>query len=144
MTVTRATGSMAMVLGLLAVSAVRSAEAEATSGDSLTVETCVALARERAPAARAAALDRLAALHDSLSTAANHRPRLSMLAGATIAPRGFYDPVVTNLGDYEAKLSLDWTAADGGRLARARHRSALDARAAEQPAAVEVRDVGLE
>src|SRR5580765_3282136 len=102
--------------------------------DSLTVDECVVLARQAAPAARG----------DSTAAAVNHRPAVSVLAGAWVAPDGFYDPTITNLGEYELKLSLDWTATDGGRLARARRRGELDLRAADQRAAAEMRDAGLD
>src|SRR5262245_11778389 len=109
----------------------------------LSVEECVALARRAAPAVRAAGLERSAARADSSGAAVAARPTVSILAGATVAPAWSYDPVLTNLGDYELKLSLDWTASDGGRLARARTRSGLDLRAADQRLAIETRDAGL-
>ena len=116
----------------------------ATPADSLTVSECVALARRHAPTVRAASLDLAAARGDSSAAAVNARPTVSLLAGAMVAPEWSYDPVITNLGDYELKLSLDWTAADGGRLARARRRGGIDLLAASQRAALEGRDVGLE
>src|SRR5580765_1014868 len=112
--------------------------------DSLTVDECVVLARQAAPAVRAAGLEAAAARGDSTAAAVNHRPAVSVLAGAWVAPDGFYDPTITNLGEYELKLSLDWTATDGGRLARARRRGELDLRAADQRAAAEMRDAGLD
>ena len=114
------------------------------STDSLTVTECVGLARRVAPAVRAAGLDLAAARGDSSASAVNARPVVSLQAGAFVAPEGFYDPVLTNLGDYELKLGMDWTAADGGRLARARRRGGLDLLAADQRAALEIRDAGLE
>ncbi len=111
--------------------------------DSLGVEACVALAREQAPALRAARLDRSAAVSDSVAAAANARPGFSLNAGALVAPRGFYDPTLTNLGDYELKLAMDWTALDGGRRARARARSGLELSAARSRAALEAREAGL-
>src|SRR5262245_46283223 len=90
--------------------------------DSLTVSECVALARRHAPTVRAASLDLAAARSDSSAAAVNARPTVSLLAGAMVAPAWSYDPTITNLGEYELKLSLDWTASDGGRLARARRR----------------------
>jgi outer membrane protein TolC len=118
--------------------------AELGTVDSLSVEECVAEARRHAPAVRAAGLDLAAARADSSAAAVNARPTLSLLAGATEAPNGFYDPTITNLGEYELKLSLDMTAADGGRHSRARRRGALDLSASGQRAAMETRDAGLE
>lgn len=111
--------------------------------DSLSIEACVALAREQAPALRAARLDRAAAASDSASVAANARPGFSVNAGALVAPRGFYDPTLTNLGDYELKLGMDWTALDGGRRSRARARSGLELSAARWRLAFEAREAGL-
>ncbi|MGH7682367.1 MAG: TolC family protein, partial [Candidatus Eiseniibacteriota bacterium] len=116
----------------------------ASSADSLSVGECVALARRQAPVVRAAGLDIAAARGDSSAAAVNGRPTVSLLAGAWVAPEGFYDPTITNLGEYELKVSMDWTAVDGGRLSRARRRGALDLRAADQRATLEIRDAGLE
>jgi len=127
---------------LLVTAAVPPARGDGGPG-ALTVEECVALARRAAPAVRAAGLDRAAARADSSGAAVGARPTVSLLAGATIAPAWSYDPVLTNLGDYELKLSLDWTASDGGRLARARTRSGIDLRASDQRLAIEIRDAGL-
>lgn len=112
--------------------------------DSLTVDECVALARRRAPSVLAADLERGVARGDSAAAAVAARPTVSALAGAMVAPQWSYDPVLTNLGEYELKLSMEWTTMDGGRLARARRRGALDLRAADQRAALETRDAGLE
>ncbi len=100
------------------------------AAESLTVEQCVALARREAPSVAAAGFDRKASEYDSMAIAANGRPALSLRSGAMVAPRGFYDPAVTNLGDYEMKAALEWTLADGGRRARERRRGALDLSAA--------------
>lgn len=114
------------------------------AADSLSVEECVAQARRLAPAVQAATLDLAAARGDSLAASLNGRPTVSLLAGGLVAPEWSYDPVVTDLGGYELKLSLDWTAIDGGRLARARRRGRLDLEVALGRAAVETRDTGLE
>ena len=100
------------------------------AAESLTVEQCVALARREAPSVAAAGFDRQASESDSAAIATNGRPSFSIRSGATVAPRGFYDPAVTNLGDYEMKAALEWTVADGGRRARDRRRGALELAAA--------------
>ncbi len=114
------------------------------AGDSLTVEACAELARRHAPAVAAARFDREAAASDSAATAANRRPDFAIVSGATVAPRGFYDPTITNLGEYELKLGADWILSDGGRRARARARGGLDAAAARSRLALEARDAGWE
>ena len=111
--------------------------------DSLSIAACVALARHQAPGLKAAQLDRSAAAADSAAVAANGRPGFSLLAGATVAPKGFYDPTITNLGDYQLKLGMDWTALDGGRRSRVRQRSGLDLSTARWRATLEARDAGL-
>ena len=115
----------------------------AVAADSLSVPECVALARGHAPAVLAAQFDRAAALADSTATSMNARPAQSLLAGATVAPKGFFDPTITNLGDYQLKLAMAWTAADGGSRARARERSAWGAAAARTRAMLETREAGV-
>jgi len=114
------------------------------SADSMSVEAVVEAARHRAPAIAAAELDRQAALIESSAVARNRRPDLAFAARALVAPKGFYDPAITNLGEYEAKVVLDWALVDGGLRARARARSALDLAAARSEAALQSRDVGLQ
>lgn len=113
------------------------------AADSLTVEQCVAMARRQAPAIVAAVLDGDAAVSDSAAIATNRRPDFSLVSGATMAPKGFYDPTLTNLGDYQLKLGMSWTIADGGFRARARERGGVDLSAARSRAALESRDAGL-
>jgi len=108
------------------------------------VEECVALARHRAPAVVAADLARQAAMFESSAVAKNRRPELSFVGRALVAPKGFYDPVITNLGEYETKVVLDVAILDGGTRARSRARGALDLAAARLTASVQARDVGLE
>ena len=115
----------------------------AADADSLTIAECIALARSHAPNVLAAQFDRAAALGDSAATGMNGRPALSLIAGATVAPKGFYDPTVTNLGDYQLKLAMGWTLSDGGRRARERERSAVGAQSARIRAALETREAGL-
>jgi len=112
--------------------------------DTLSVEACAELARHRAPAIVAADLEGQAAAFESSAVARNRRPDLAFVGRAFVAPKGFYDPVVTNLGEYEAKLVLDYGLLDGGARGRARARGTLDLAAARLAASREARDVGLE
>jgi outer membrane protein TolC len=112
--------------------------------DTLTVESAVALARHRAPAIVAADLEQQAAAFESLAVAKNRRPELAFVGRALIAPKGFYDPAITNLGEYEAKVALDYALLDGGVRARARARGALDLAAARLEASLQARDVGMD
>jgi outer membrane protein TolC len=120
-----------------------SSASRAAADDSLTVEECVALARRQAPALVAALLDRQAAAFDSAAIAKNGRPDFSVTTGALVAPKGFYDPTITNLGDYELKLGIVWPVADGGFRARARERGRLGLATARSMAVLESRDAGL-
>lgn len=113
------------------------------AADSLTVEQCVAMARRQAPAVVAAGFDQDAAAYDSAATAVNRRPGFSLSSGATVAPKGFYDPTITNLGEYQLKLGMSLTIADGGLRARARERGGVDLSAARSRSALEVREAGL-
>ena len=136
---------LASALGLAWLCSARLAWATGdVPGDSLSVADCVALARGGAPLLAAALLERSAASSDSAATALNSRPALSLISGATLAPNGYYDPTITNLGDYQLKLALTWTAADGGRRARERQRSAIGSWAARERAALETRETGLQ
>src|SRR5580765_7999454 len=101
-------------------------DAAAGPSDTLSVEQCVALARHRAPAVVAADFARQAAAFESSAVAKNRRPELSFVGRALVAPKGFYDPVITNLGEYETKVVLDYAVLDGGARSRARARGALD------------------
>jgi len=112
--------------------------------DTLTVEAAMALARHRAPAIVAADLDQQAAAFESSAVARNRRPDLAFVGRALVAPKGFYDPTITNLGEYEAKVVLGMALLDGGLRARARARGALDLASARLQAALQARDVGLE
>lgn len=139
---TRVFFTAALMSALVALATGAEAASEART-DSLSIEVCVALAREQAPALRAARLDRSAAIYDSAAVAANGRPGFSVIAGALVAPKGFYDPTITNLGDYELKLGMGWTALDGGLRSRARARSGLELSTARWRLALEARDAGL-
>jgi outer membrane protein TolC len=118
--------------------------ARAGTGDSLTVEQCVRLARRQAPALLATRFEHTAASYDSIATSRNARPDFSITAGGTVAPEGFYDPTITNLGDYELKLGMDWPVFDGGGRARARRRGGLALASARSQQALESRDAGLQ
>ena len=110
---------------------------------SLTVEQCVTLARERAPDVTAAAALRLSARSDSIATWYNRRPSFALRGGAAVAPKGFYDPVITNLGEYQLTLGMEWPLLDGGARARERARSALESASATSGLALAARDAGL-
>jgi outer membrane protein TolC len=110
--------------------------------DSLTVEQCVALARGHAPDVMAAAAMQGAARADSIATGFNRRPALSLNGGALVAPRGFYDPVVTNLGEYQLKIAAEWPLLGAGARARERSRAALEAAAATGDLAQAAREAG--
>ena len=133
---------LALCLGMAA--SLTGAEAAPYPSDTLSVEAAVELARHRAPAVLAAELDRQAAALESSAVARNRRPDLALAGRALVAPKGFYDPAITNLGQYEAKIVLGWALADGGLRVRARARSALDLAAARLQAAVQARDIGLQ
>jgi outer membrane protein TolC len=118
--------------------------AAAEAPDTLSIADCVALARQHAPALLVARRRQSAAGLDSAAAALNRRPDVSLRAGGIVAPRGFYDPVVTNLGEYEVKAGLDWPVADAGARGRARARSALDLASARWRTSLESRDAGLQ
>jgi len=141
---TRLVAVLSVVVGAAAWPPPGAAAASSVASDTLTVEGCVALARHRAPAIVAADLEGQAAVLESSAVAKNRRPDLAFVGRAFVAPKGFYDPVVTNLGEYEAKLVLDYGLLDGGTRARARARGTLDLAAARLTASREARDVGLE
>jgi outer membrane protein TolC len=135
-----------LLFALCLGTAARSSEAQGATvlAQTLTVEGAVELARHRAPAILAADLNRQAAALESSAVARNRRPDLALAGRALIAPKGFYDPTFTNLGEYEAKVVLGLALADGGLRARARARSALDLASARLDAGVQSRDVGLQ
>jgi outer membrane protein TolC len=113
-------------LGLLVVisaACLPGAAAAATMPDSLTVEDCVALARSRAPEVLLASGLEASARADSFAVAYNGRPEFFFLASAYVAPRGFYDPVITNLGEYRLQLGMKVPLLDGGARARERTRA---------------------
>src|SRR5262249_28864682 len=87
---------------------------EPRAAEALSVRDCVRRAREVAPEVRIAGAAREAARQDSLLHQFDQRPAFSLLGGATVAPRDFYDPVITNLGEYELKLGVAWPLRDAG------------------------------
>ena len=72
--------------------------------------------------------------------ATNRRPALDLEAGATVAPRGFYDPTITNLGEYRLLVGAAGTLADGGVRRRARAEAGLAATGAAIDEAQAARD----
>jgi outer membrane protein TolC len=113
------------------------------AADTLTIRACLALARERAPALLAAHHDQQAAARESTAVARERGPDWAVTSDATVAPAGFYDPTVTNLGEYDLKLGFTWPLKDGGKRMLARSRSTLDLSAARFLSAQVTRDVGL-
>jgi outer membrane protein TolC len=92
--------------------------------DTLTIDDCFRVARERAPEVVITRLAWRAASADSIAAWRNRHPLLSLFGHVTVAPKGFYDPAITNLGDYELKAGVEWPLLDGGDRARERARAA--------------------
>src|SRR5262245_50085236 len=113
-------------------------------GDSLTVVEVVRAARHRAPTVVAAEIGSQAAVLESTSVSRIGGPDFSFVARALVAPKGFYDPALTNLGEYETKIVMDWALIDGGVKSRARARATLDLAEARLDASVQARDTGLD
>jgi outer membrane protein TolC len=111
--------------------------------ESLTVRECVARARRLAPEPRVALVERDAAALDSTATFRARRAALFFQAGATVAPEHFYDPALTNLGDYAFKLRLEAPVFDAGARDRSRRRSALAVRESQATLEQSERDAGL-
>jgi outer membrane protein TolC len=109
----------------------------------LSVADCVRVAREHAPEVRIAGAARESARQDSLLHAFDLRPSWSLFGGAMVAPKGYYDPIATNLGEYELKAGMEWPLRDGGVRAHGRQRAALDAQAALLDQRLAARDAGL-
>jgi len=115
----------------------------ATSADTLSVPQCIALAWTHAPGVMAAAAEYAAARADSTAATFNRRPAFSLLSSATIAPEGYYDPVITNLGEYQLKLGVEWNWLDGGERARERSKAAVAAQTSSAEWAAAAREAGL-
>ncbi len=118
------------------------ARAHAATADSLTIHDCVELARAYAPSVASAKWGGRAAASDSVSVVRNHRPEWALDVRGTVAPQGFYDPTVTDLGGYQAKLGATWLLSDGGRRARARESMGLSSRAAHWQTRLAQREAG--
>ena len=116
---------------------------QAHAGQALSVRDCVALARARAPEVLIARATSLAARQDSVGHSFDQRPSFSLFGGATVAPQGYYDPALTNLGDYEFKLGMEWPLRDAGVRAHGRRAAELDARGAIADQRLATRDAGL-
>jgi len=116
---------------------------QARAGEALSVRDCVALARARAPEVRIARATSLAARQDSVGHSFDQRPSFSLFGGATVAPDGSYDPTLTNLGEYELKVGMEWPLRDAGVRAHGRRTAELDARAALADQRLATRDAGL-
>src|SRR5690242_17857061 len=116
---------------------------QARAGQALSVRDCVVRARERAPEVRIARATSLAARQDSVGHSFDQRPSFSLFGGATVAPQGYYDPALTNLGDYEFKLGMEWPLRDAGVRAHGRRAAELDARGAIADQRLATRDAGL-
>ena len=115
----------------------------ARAAEPLTVRECVRRARERAPEVRIARATSLAARQDSVGHSFDQRPSFSVFGGATVAPEGYYDPTVTDLGTYELKVGMEWPLRDAGVRAHGRRAAELDARAALADQRLATRDAGL-
>jgi outer membrane protein TolC len=124
-----------LVPGLASAQALAPADSSAVSADagrdSLSLADCVRIAAEMSPEVQIAALAHGAARFDSISVSRNRRPTVALVGSALLAPSGFYDPAVTNLGEYQLKLGLSVPLLDGGSAGRDRARAsnrAQDAR----------------
>ena len=118
------------------------ADAPALS-DSLTVGECVARAREHAPEPRVLAAERIAAALDSSAIFRARRAAFSFQVGAMVAPHRFYDPAITNLGEYGLKLGVEAPLVDGGSRRRERERGALASGESRLRLEQGARDAGL-
>ncbi len=134
-------GSLAGVL-LVALAGGTPAAAE-RAPDTLTVARCVALARSAAPEVRARRADRQAARLDSLAAQRNRRPGFAVLGDVFVAPSGFYDPVVTDLGSYALKLGMETPLLDAGARRRGREQASLAAAVALAELEGAGRDAGV-
>ena len=131
------------LLAAVPASAQSQGDAGAPASDSLTIEQCVAMARQHAPALLAARMDLTAAAYESTATARERGPDWAVTSDALVAPKGFYDPTVTDLGSYDLKLGFTWPLADAGKRSLASRRSGLDLLNTRWQSAQTARDVGL-
>jgi outer membrane protein TolC len=98
--------------------------------DSFSIEECADLARTHAPDVRALSMDLESARADSAAAVRAGRPVVKFAARATVAPDGFYDPAVTNLGEYEAKIGVTIPLRSRATARRARAMASGNVRAA--------------
>ena len=115
-----------------------------TSSDSLSVRGCAALALSGSAETQAARWSAIAAARDAAATRRNAAPELRLHSGTWIAPSGFYDPAITNLGQYDFKVVMDLNLIDGGRRRRDRARSETSARQADAELTAASGAAGLE
>ena len=111
--------------------------------DSLSIADCVALARERAPAVQARLSELAGARLDSTAAWKNRRAAFDIAGGVFVAPNGFYDPVVTNLGEYSTKLEATLPLADGGERRRQRAQAVAGLLATDAERQLASRDAGF-
>ncbi|TMQ66774.1 MAG: hypothetical protein E6K79_02390 [Candidatus Eisenbacteria bacterium] len=102
-----------------------------TSSDSLSVRSCAAVALAGSVETQAARWSAAAAAQDATAARRNAAPELRLHSGALIAPSGFYDPAITNLGQYDFKVAMDLRLFDGDQRRRDRARSETSARQAD-------------
>ncbi len=121
------------------------AAGDSTAGgsDRLTVDQCVALALDRAPDVRSSVQDLTAAQLDSSAARLNRRPAFTLFGGATVAPSGFYDPALTNLGEYGLKVGVTAPLLDAGARRRERAQADLGVAGAAANRDLVVRDAGI-
>jgi len=137
-----APGGIALAACALALFAA-AARAQTAQGDSLTIRACIARAWQLAPEVLAARADLEAADLDVGATLHNASPRLAFQTTALVAPSGFYDPTLTNLGEYGVKLVGTLPVHDGGEARRERARTRLAAGDARTGVRQTRRDVAL-
>lgn len=111
--------------------------------DSLTVLECARRAMAVAPEVLAAREEAQAARLDARAAARNRRPEVGLHSGLLVAPKGFYDPAITNLGEYDLKLVGTVPLADGGTRRREQLRTRAVAASVAQDLEATRRDAGL-
>lgn len=137
--------AMAILASAAPLHAAPDAAADSTSGTGpLTIEQCVSLALERAPDVRASTQDLTAAQLDSSAARLNRRPAFALFGGATVAPSGFYDPAITNLGEYGLKVGVTAPLLDAGARRRERAQAELGAASAAANRDLASRDAGIQ
>jgi len=115
--------ALALLFGTTHAQAGSADPAAAPPAQALTIEQCMARARQAGPAVVATRLDQRTAWSDSIATSHNRRPTYSLIGGALI-PSG-YDPIMTNYGDYHVQARAEWPLRDGGVRSLERQRSAI-------------------